>query len=125
MAVEPRIGAMSVDHNKTLYGIPDYGIPVPLAGPLKTPEIAFYKRETQQGVIKLAVTSYNPKTGALIQSVDPVYGYAHTTERAVLIFFYWTRNDLMPEIGRASCRERVCKYVSIPGAAVSLKKKQK
>lgn len=97
MAVEPRIGAMSIDHNKTLYGIPDYGIPVPLAGPLKTPEIAFYKRETQQGVIKLAVTSYNPKTGALIQSVDPVYGYAHTTERAVLIFFYWTRNDLMPD----------------------------
>src|SRR3546814_15370072 len=27
-----------------------------------------------------------------------------------------------PEIGRASCRERVCQYVSIPGVAVSLKK---
>lgn len=97
MAVEPRIGAMSVDRNKTLYGIPDYGIPIPLAGPLRTPEIAFYKRDTQQGVIKLAVTSYNPKTGALIQSVDPVYGFAQTTERALLIFFYWTRNDLVPE----------------------------
>jgi len=96
MAVEPRIGAMSVDRNKTLYGIPDYGIPIPLAGQLKTPEIALYKRDTQQGVIKLAVTSYDPKTGALIQAVDPVYGFAQTTERAVLIFFYWTRNDLMP-----------------------------
>src|SRR3546814_14948193 len=28
------------------------------------------------------------------------------------------------EIGRASCRERVCKYVSISVVAVSLKKKQ-
>src|SRR3546814_16340195 len=27
------------------------------------------------------------------------------------------------EIGRASCRERVCQYVSISGVAVSLKKK--
>src|SRR3546814_19777926 len=30
-----------------------------------------------------------------------------------------------PEIGRASCRERVCKYVSISVVAVSLKKKDK
>src|SRR3546814_4560819 len=29
------------------------------------------------------------------------------------------------EIGRASCRERVCKYVSILGVGVSLKKKTK
>src|SRR3546814_17426422 len=28
------------------------------------------------------------------------------------------------EIGRASCRERVCQYVSISGVAVSLKKKR-
>src|SRR3546814_17853824 len=30
-----------------------------------------------------------------------------------------------PEIGRASCRERVCQYVSISVVAVSLKKKKK
>src|SRR3546814_13423036 len=30
-----------------------------------------------------------------------------------------------PEIGRASCRESVCQYVSISVGAVSLKKKQK
>src|SRR3546814_17354787 len=29
------------------------------------------------------------------------------------------------EIGRTSCRERVCKYVTIPVAPVTLKKKQK
>src|SRR3546814_11057837 len=31
----------------------------------------------------------------------------------------------IPEIGRASCRERVCQYVSITVVAVSLKKKIK
>src|SRR3546814_6689693 len=30
-----------------------------------------------------------------------------------------------PQIGRASCRERVCQYVSISVVAVSLKKKKK
>src|SRR3546814_14698345 len=33
--------------------------------------------------------------------------------------------ELGLEIGRASCRERVCKYVSISVVAVSLKKKTK
>src|SRR3546814_21049653 len=28
------------------------------------------------------------------------------------------------QIGRASCRDRVCQYVSIPGVAVSLQKKK-
>src|SRR3546814_14712965 len=31
---------------------------------------------------------------------------------------------VLPEIGRASCRERVCQYVSISVVAVSLKKKR-
>src|SRR3546814_13521051 len=33
-------------------------------------------------------------------------------------------SDAMTEIGRASCRERVCQYGSIPGVAVSLKTKK-
>src|SRR3546814_21057 len=32
-------------------------------------------------------------------------------------------DEVLSEIGRASCRERVCQYVSISGVAVSLKKK--
>src|SRR3546814_15561209 len=32
-------------------------------------------------------------------------------------------NGSLPEIGRASCRERVCQYVYISVVAVSLKKK--
>src|SRR3546814_14051400 len=34
------------------------------------------------------------------------------------------RIQFTPEIGRASCRERVCQYVSISVVAVSLKKKR-
>jgi len=97
LVVEPRVGAISIDRSGTLFGIPDFGLPIPLAGELRTPEIAFFKRDTQQGVIKIAATGYDPKTGKLIQSLDPVYGFSHRTKWAAFLFFSWTTNDLMPE----------------------------
>ena len=100
VVIEPRIGAMSVDKDKFLFGIPDFGVPVPLAGPVQFPEIALFKRETQQGVIKVAATSYDAKTGALIQSLDPVYGFSHRKEWAALIVISWDTNDLVPEPDR-------------------------
>src|SRR3546814_20618173 len=38
------------------------------------------------------------------------------------ILWWETGHARAPEIGRASCRARVCQYVSIPVVAVSLKK---
>src|SRR3546814_15684660 len=35
-----------------------------------------------------------------------------------------SKRKLVEQIGRASCRERVCQYVSISGAAVSVTQKQ-
>lgn len=100
IVIEPRIGAISVDRDKTLFGIPDFGVPIPLAGEVQMPEIALFKRDTQQGVIKVAATAYDAKTGLLIQSLDPVYGFAHRKEWAALIFFSWDTNDLVPEPAR-------------------------
>lgn len=96
IVIEPRIGAISIDRQKTLVGIPDFGIPIPLAGEVTTPEIALFKRDTQQGVIKVATTHYDAKTGMLIQSLDPVYGFSHRTEWVAFFFFSWERNDLVP-----------------------------
>lgn len=95
--IEPRVGAMSIDRTKTLLGTPDFGIPVPLAGPVEFPEIALFKRDTRQGVIKVAATAYNARTGLLIQSLDPVYGFAYKKDWVALIVFSWETNDLMPE----------------------------
>ena len=97
IVIEPRVGAISVDRTKTLVGTPDFGIPVPLAGPIEFPEIALFKRDTRQGVIKVAATAYNARTGLLIQSLDPVYGFAHKKDWVFLVFFSWDTNDLMPE----------------------------
>src|SRR5262249_54461879 len=70
LIIEPRIGALSIDRDRTLFGTP--AMPVPLVG-LEIPEIAIFKRSYQQGVVKLAATTYDPKTGLMVQSHDPVY----------------------------------------------------
>jgi hypothetical protein len=97
LVLEPRVGAISVDRKITRVGTPDFDIPVPMAGEFPFPEITFFKRDKQQGVIKIAATSYDPKTGALIQSIAPVYGFSHKTQWGALLFFFWGTNDLMPE----------------------------
>ncbi len=95
--VEPRIGAISIDRDKTTVGTNKFDVPVPLAGELHVPDIALYRRDTQQGVIKVAATTYNSKTGKLIQSLDPVYGFSNKTGWGALLIFSWDTNDLMPE----------------------------
>jgi hypothetical protein len=96
MVLEPRIGAISIDRGETLVGTPKFDVPVPLAGDITFPQLALYKSDTQQGVIKVAATSYDSRTGKLIQDLDPVYGFSHKTERVVLLLFSWSGNDLMP-----------------------------
>jgi hypothetical protein len=96
LVIEPRLGADSIDRKATLFGVPSFPVPIPLAGNLNFPELALFKRDRQQGVIKLALTSYDAKTGALRQSLEPVYGYSQRTEWVVLLFFGWQDNDLVP-----------------------------
>lgn len=100
VVVEPRVGAISVDRDKTLVGIPELKIPVPLAGPVETPEIALFKSESRQGVIKVATTTYDAKSGALIQSLDPVVGFSNKNDWTALLFFSWDSNDLMADPDR-------------------------
>lgn len=100
VVLEPRVGAISVDRDKTLLGIPEMKIPVPLAGPIETPEIALFRKGSRQGVIKVATTAYDAKSGALIQSLEPVVGFANKNDWTVLLFFSWDSNDLMAEPDR-------------------------
>jgi len=97
LVFEPRVGALSVDRKKTLVGIPAIPIPIPLAGQLTLPELALFKRDRRQGVVKLALTSYDAKSGALKNSQEPAYAFSHQTDWVVLLFFSWDSNDLMPD----------------------------
>lgn len=94
LIIEPRIGALSVDRDRTLFGTP--ALPVPIVG-IEIPEIALFKRSYQQGVVKLAATTYDPRTGLMVQSHEPVYAFSNRKDWTFLILFSWTTTDLMPD----------------------------
>jgi len=96
--VEVRAGALSIDEQRMLVGIPSWDVPVPLAGgPLTLPEIALYGEEERIGVAKLAATGYAAADGKLIDSTGPQFGYAHDSEKTVLLFFSWRSTDVPEE----------------------------
>jgi hypothetical protein len=94
--VEARAGALSIDEDKFLLGIPAVELPIPLVGAVKTPEVAFFKRAEQQGVAKVGVMAYDAKAGTLIDFVPPTYGYAYNRQWVVLLLFGWRDQDIQP-----------------------------
>ena len=124
--IEARAGALSTDRNSYIIGIPSFNVPIPLtSGTLPFPEIALYGKDEQNGVAKLAVTSYNAKDGTLIAAQDPQFGFAHNTKKTYLIFFTSSKADYLPEGINEDMDEPAAKsdleingngYSSAPGA---------
>jgi hypothetical protein len=94
--VEIRAGVLSIDRQEMLVGIPSFNIPIPLAGPFTTPEIALYKSEEQKGIAKFGAFSYDSKQGNLIDDPAPVYGFSHM-ERQVVLLVSWSKDDVHPK----------------------------
>jgi hypothetical protein len=96
--VELRSGALSIDHNDFLLGIPQFDIPIPLAtSPLTIPEIALYRNDEHKGIAKFAILAYDATQGKLIAEQEPQYGFAHKSRKTVLIFVSWNDSDMMPD----------------------------
>lgn len=91
-------GALSIDKSRSLFGVPSTEIPIPLAGNLDTPEVAFWKRIRRTGVAKLRITYYSADSGTLEGAPAPYYGTAHIS-RASVLFFGHTDSDLPPDSG--------------------------
>jgi hypothetical protein len=92
-----RAGALSTDNRSTLIGIPALQLPfLPIGNSVSVPEIALFKEAVSQGVAKFSMTGYDAKTGKLIASTDPQYGFSHQTNHTVLLFFSWRSGDAVP-----------------------------
>lgn len=96
LVAELRTGAQAVNRKGMLVGVPSFSIPVPMTGPLSTPEVALFKRDTQKGVSKIALTLYNAKTGALVDSTGASYGDSRLIRYQALLVFNWTNQDVEP-----------------------------
>ncbi|MFO1243006.1 MAG: DUF6655 family protein [Rickettsiales bacterium] len=96
--IETRAGALSTDQKTSLVGLPELHLPLPLSSaPLAIPQIALYADEEQKSTAKFAMIAYNAKDGRLIAKQEPKYGFAHNTQRTLLIFISWTDSDYMPK----------------------------
>jgi hypothetical protein len=99
--IEVRIGALSTDETSIFLGTPQLPLPT-LPGYTTTgvlvPALNVFKRATTQATAKFAATGYDPKTGKLVVTTEPQYGYSHKVDWAVLFVFSWTNQDyLTPE----------------------------
>ena len=94
--VEIRSPVLSMDNATTLVGVPAMTIPVPLAGPVQTPEIAFYKNERSDSLAEFALFAYQRESGKYIESADRMLGRARLHLYKIL-FISWKRTDV-PEL---------------------------
>ncbi len=90
-------GALSTDQKSLLIGLPQLTVPyIPVGNSVTVPEIALFKQAEEKGVAKFVATGYDAKTGKLLGTTDPRYGFAHNTNHTVLLFFSWATGDVVP-----------------------------
>lgn len=94
----PRAGTLSTDERSTLVGIPS--LPNPFMPGVAIPALALYSQSDLKGTAKFAATIYDNKTGKLIVSTNPAYGFSRENDGTVLIFFTWRKNDMGIDLGK-------------------------
>ena len=95
--VQVSSGALSTDQKSLLIGIPQLTVPYyPAGNSVTVPEIALFKQAEEKGVAKFVATGYDAKSGQLLATTDPRYGFAHNTNHTVLLFFSWASGDVIP-----------------------------
>lgn len=90
----PRAGDLSTDERQTFFGIPALPTPVTATTGTTLPALSLYRESDAKGIAKFAATVYDPKTGKLIVSTDPAYGFSRENEGVVLFFISWRKNDM-------------------------------
>ncbi len=91
--IEARAGALSTDSADTLIGVPNTGLPIPLAGTVSIPEVALYKSEKQFAYAKIALLAYANQSRAHVFSSGPLAGKSYNKYHKIL-FIAWTSTDL-------------------------------
>ena len=77
--VQVSVGALSTDQKSLLVGLPQLTVPyIPVGNSVTVPEIALFKQAEEKGVAKFVATGYDAKTGKLLATTDPRYGFPTT-----------------------------------------------
>jgi hypothetical protein len=92
--IEARSGGLSIDSSSGLIGIPNTGLPIPLAGVLNIPELALYKVDRQYSTAKLALLAYATHSREHYYSSGPMVGKSYNKYYKLLGFIQWTMTDI-------------------------------
>lgn len=92
--IAPRSGALSTYERHTIMGIPSLPATTPFAGGVVLPALSLYEKTVEKGVAKFAASIYDPKTGKLIVSTAPAYGFSRQSDGILLFLYTWSRNDI-------------------------------
>ena len=92
--VLPRAGTLSTDERQSILGIPSIPLPFAVMSGTYLPPLSLYQESEAKGVAKFAASVYDPKTGTLIVSTDPAYGFSRADNGVVLFFITWRHNDM-------------------------------
>lgn len=95
----PRTSMLSTYEKGFLVGIPS--IPVPLAPGVILPSLSLYSQNLAKGAAKFAASVYDAKTGKLIVSTDPAYGFTRQSDGVVLFLFEFDNNDLGVDLSKS------------------------
>ncbi len=95
--VEIRSGGLGLDSRESLLGIPALNMPIPLTGPVSTPEIALYKSALADSAGKFALFAYERVSGEHVHSTGTMAGTAYFHHYRFLGLLNWRSTDV-PEL---------------------------
>lgn len=95
--VEIRSGGLGLDTRESLFGIPALNMPIPLAGPVSTPEIALYKSAMADSAGKFALFAYERVSGEHLHATGTMAGTAYFHHYRFLGLLNWRLTDV-PEL---------------------------
>ena len=91
--VEPRSGALGIDHSESIVGIPQLPIIVPGVGTFETPELSLYSSEKDDSVAKFALLAYR-NDGSHVFSREAPVGKSYMHQYKVLLLFTVNFTDI-------------------------------
>lgn len=95
LIVEVSAGAVATDQSEMFIGLPAIPVPIPMAGSIKTPEVALFKKNTQTGIVRLTLAARQTATGAPVPlRPEPATASAYFNRWTLLLLFHWSTSDL-------------------------------
>jgi len=92
--IEPRSGAIGIDSHSEMVGMPSITLPIPLAGPVQTPEAPLWKVDKADSTVKVAVLAFDKETGKHFYSSGSLVGKSFNHQYKVLGIFNWRNTDI-------------------------------